>query len=143
MDQAEHIAKAIEHRDRAVDKKLLFSTRFIALKFAFNHAMRAYAQAKDEQLAMAISVAEIFDTRLDNSGKSWTESEDDQIVQLKSEGVESQVIAALMKRTPYAVATRISSLVGRKRLFISVDGRIVGSLEGKPVDGHFVGEVAR
>jgi hypothetical protein len=79
----------------------------------------------------------------ENDGKKWAAREDDTIVALKCQGANAMDMSRSMGRSPAAVATRLSYLVGIRRLFVNIDGVVVGTLDGQETEGYFVGTAER
>ena len=78
----------------------------------------------------------------DQSGRRWTDEQDAALVEMACEPDASMIkIALTMCRTPGAVASRLSYLVGVSKVSRHVVGRITGFLDGEPVSGVFDGEV--
>lgn len=72
--------------------------------------------------------------------KKWTPTEDRALVDQACEPGSTLVTLALsMNRTPGAVASRLTHLVGIKKVSREIAGRIIGSLDGEPVEGYFEG----
>jgi hypothetical protein len=78
----------------------------------------------------------------DQAGRRWTDEQDAALVELACEPDASMIKMALtMCRTPGAVASRLTYLVGVSKVSRHVVGRITGYLDGEPVSGVFDGEV--
>lgn len=77
------------------------------------------------------------------SGKRWTDSEDTALIELAASGNDVQQIGLALSRSPGAVSSRISHLVGIKRISVEFAGTIKGQLNGEEVEGTFVGEVRK
>ena len=81
---------------------------------------------------------------LERNGKRWDRDEDDALIDLVTEeDMSIAQIAITMGRTPQAIQTRVSHLVGIKRLSSDVAGRFKGTLDGVEVDGYIDGTVTR
>lgn len=78
----------------------------------------------------------------DQSGRRWTDEQDEALVEMACDPDASMIkIALTMCRTPGAVASRLSYLVGVSKVSRHVVGRITGYLDGELVSGVFDGEV--
>lgn len=77
-----------------------------------------------------------------NSGKPWDENEDVWIVDSRADGMRVEEMAKVLLRSPFAVATRLSQLVGVTRS-IEVERQIDGVLNGDKVSGLFEGTMRK
>lgn len=74
--------------------------------------------------------------------KRWTKAEDEALVEMASqEGATAAGLAAIFGRSPQAIATRLSELVGIERTKQTVLGRFVGTIGGAHVEGQAEGTV--
>lgn len=78
--------------------------------------------------------------------KRWTEEEDNALVEMAvlfDGNLENLFFMAPMwfGRTPDSVKTRLSYLVGKKRLTVKVEGKFEGDFEGELVKGQISGLV--
>jgi hypothetical protein len=74
--------------------------------------------------------------------KRWTEREDEILVdQACQDGMTLLQLALAFNRTPGAVSSRLTYLVGVSKVSRVVAGRLIGYLDGEPVDGHFEGKL--
>jgi hypothetical protein len=79
-----------------------------------------------------------------SSRKRWTPDEDDALVdQATREDATMIRLALLFNRTPGAIQSRLTYLVGINRMSSHVVGHLTGYLDGEPVAGFVVGEVTR
>lgn len=99
----------------------------IELHFAMNDCMKA-------QRSMMLM-------ETPNNHLAWTQEEDEWLVDARARGEEIHTIAAHLGRTPAAIATRLSALIGVPRSEI-VTQYIEGTVDEAPVRGLFHG-VAR
>ena len=80
----------------------------------------------------------------DRNGKRWTDDEDTLLVEFASrDDMTVTQIALNIGRTPSAVQTRLSYLVGVQKVSAKVAGRFVGWLNGEQVEGDIDGEVIK
>lgn len=81
---------------------------------------------------------------MERDKKRWTPVEDETLVDLASRGTESLMrIAVSLRRSPGAVTSRLTYLVGIRRVSEEIAGRITGFIDGEPVEGFFSGTLAR
>lgn len=77
-----------------------------------------------------------------NSRKRWTDVEDNLLIEaVCSEGATPARISAQFGRTPSAINSRITYLVGVKRLSQKIAGKFIGEINGENVNGFAVGTV--
>ena len=77
--------------------------------------------------------------------KRWTPEEDEMLIEYLCLGeTPSQVELALaFGRTPSAIKTRVSQLVGIGRLSQQIAGKFIGTIDGEQVEGKIVGTVMK
>ena len=76
--------------------------------------------------------------------KKWTPEEDELLIEIVARGEESiSEVALMFGRSAGAIATRVSYLVGIKKVSEEVAGKFVGSLDGKHVEGVINGTVRK
>jgi hypothetical protein len=149
--------------DKLIDKREEFRDRYARYRYGARKQgdMFRRSQEADHLLEMALEVIDaLSDTMpeltriLDgatevlanpaNNNTRWSAEEDEHLIELACAGESPVKMAATFYRSPAAVATRISQLVGVKRLFINVNGRFVGTLdEVVEVDTHVDGRLYR
>lgn len=76
--------------------------------------------------------------------KRWTPEEDDALVSVAADGKLSLLsMAVAFRRSPGAVSSRLTYLVGIRRLSQEVAGRVTGFIDGEAVDGFFTGRLTK
>ena len=77
--------------------------------------------------------------------KRWTEEEDTALIEFASreDAPNLMDLSLTFQRSPAAVSSRLTHLVGIRRITEALMGRITGYLNGLPVDGAFHGVVHR
>jgi hypothetical protein len=78
-----------------------------------------------------------------NARRRWSEEDDDMLIELASDGVSISTIAFSLRRSPSAIQSRISHLVGIQKLTQEVAGRFIGQLDGKHIEGDISGTVTK
>lgn len=82
----------------------------------------------------------LYSKTAERSNKRWDKDEDELLVDLVSEGRTSLTqIAISMGRTPAAIQTRLSYLVGIRKITQEIAGRFIGTLNGEDVSGYIDG----
>lgn len=112
-----------------------------------------YRKYSEVLMALVIAQTELVDGLLteqqhlleghaSQSGRRWTDEQDEALVELACEPDAAMIkIALTLNRTPGAVASRLTYLVGVSKVSRHVVGRITGYLDGEPVSGTFDGEL--
>ena len=78
------------------------------------------------------------------SGKRWTSEEDRVLIDLATADDAAIIpIATTLGRSPQAISSRLTYLVGISRVTQEIAGRITGYIDGNPVDGQFVGTITK
>lgn len=79
----------------------------------------------------------------EKNNKRWTPEEDELLIEKVCEGYTSLELATTFGRTANAISTRISHLVGIKRLTQNVDGYFRGDVNGVFTEGNISGCVSK
>ena len=85
----------------------------------------------------------------DRQGVRWEAWEDELLVGIAADGEDLDLrhalanLAGSLGRTPAAVSSRLSYLVGMRRMSQEVSGRLEGFLNGLPIDGTISGTLHR
>ena len=78
----------------------------------------------------------------DRSNKHWTKEEDETLIELVCEGKDNiHQLSTIFGRSPGAIKTHISDLVGRRRLTQEVAGRFIGTINGETSEAVICGTV--
>ena len=82
----------------------------------------------------------VTNNTLERSRKRWDKDEDETLIELAADDRFSiGNIAIYMGRTPGAIASRITYLVGIQRMSQEIAGRFVGQINGELVNGYIDG----
>jgi len=104
----------------------------------------AYASLSDVNEALLRAEALRLGENGARSGKRWTEDEDEALVYAACNDNATMLTLALdFNRSPGAVQSRLTYLVGVHRISRQVVGRLTGYLDGEPVKGVFEGKIER
>ena len=91
--------------------------------------------------------AELFDRMATDSEKKryqrWSNEEDEILIELVTSGRPMTEVSACMGRTVPAINTRVSKLVGLKRLEAKIAGQFIGTLNGEAISGHVEGRLRK
>lgn len=78
--------------------------------------------------------------------KRWTPEEDEMLIEylcLENEPPSQVELALAFGRTPAAIKTRVSHLVGIGRISQKVAGRFIGTINGEEIEGRIEGTVMK
>lgn len=84
------------------------------------------------------------DKQAEKSRKKWTQEDDELLIEIVARGDTSiNEVSLIFGRTPGAISTRVSYLVGIKKISESVAGKFTGYLNGGYVEGIINGTVRK
>ena len=76
--------------------------------------------------------------------KRWTQEEDEMLIEAATDGTKTIIdLSTAFGRTPSAIQSRITKLVGIKRLTADVAGRFIGTINGEFVEGDIDGTLRK
>lgn len=80
----------------------------------------------------------------DQGRKRWTQEEDELLIEAATDGTKNIIdLSKAFGRTPGAIQSRITKLVGIKRLSAEVAGRFIGTINGEFVEGDIDGTLRK
>lgn len=88
-------------------------------------------------------VDRVSDKTCANHRKKWTDIEDEQLINAVCDETSIIEVACLFGRSPSAIKSRVSYLVGIKRITSDVAGRFVGTINGDKVEGNIKGQITK
>lgn len=86
-------------------------------------------------------VAERFLDSMENANKRWNDEDDNELIEMACNDIPEVFMAAKLKRSPSSIKTRISYLVGTKRLSQKVAGKFIGKINGEQTEANLVGTI--
>lgn len=100
---------------------------------------------QQELINKAISELNRMDDQVgERSRKRWTEQEDNLLIeQAAKDNATTVELARIFGRTPGAIQSRISYLVGIERLSSKVAGRFIGTIDGEQAEVEIDGIVSK
>ena len=82
------------------------------------------------------------DIDYDRSHKRWTPEEDNALIdEVCCDDMNIHKLSTMFGRSPGAIKTHISELVGRKRISQEIAGRFIGIVDGEQIDAEINGTV--
>lgn len=90
------------------------------------------------------NVNRAYESTNERAGKRWDDDEDNALIELASDESNTIMqIAITMGRSPGAIQSRISYLVGIRKLSQAIAGRFIGTINGEHVAGVIDGELRK
>lgn len=84
------------------------------------------------------------DKTSERSHKKWSSIEDEQLIDAVSKGDSSIIeLSCAFGRSPSAIKSRVSYLVGIKRVSSEIAGRFIGTLNGISIEGNIKGQLVK
>ena len=107
--------------------------------------LKAHGVQSEVLAAAQKTIHELEAGMAENAGRRWSKEADEALVEMASrdDGHTVVTLAGMFGRSPGAVASRLSDLVGMRRITGEQYLRLSGQLNGKEVDGVFVGTAER
>lgn len=82
------------------------------------------------------------DIQYARGNKRWTSDEDNELIeQVCREDINIHKLSAIFGRSPGAIKTHISELVGRKKISQEIAGRFIGMIDGELTDAKINGTI--
>ena len=78
-----------------------------------------------------------------NNRKRWSAGEDELLIEYVSKNVSIHEISKIFGRTPAAISTRVSELVGINKLSQEIAGKFIGKLNGMDIEAHIDGTLIK
>ncbi len=104
--------------------------------------IKAYSTMSEGVKKASKQIDRCTDIEYDRGNKRWTSEEDETLINLVCDGKDNiHTISTILGRSPGAIQTHISYLVGRKRLSQEVAGRFVGTINGIDAQATICGTV--
>lgn len=105
--------------------------------------IQGYVLMSEALTAANREIAQLKGAEATQSRKRWTPEEDEVLIEQAADGNSLIQLALDFNRSPQAISSRITYLVGIQKMSREVAGHIIGFLDGEPVDGHFEGQVTK
>ena len=104
--------------------------------------IKAYCKQSEWLKKATMQIDRCTDIEYDRGNRRWTSEEDETLISLVCEGKYNiHMISTMIGRSPAAITSHISVLVGRKRLTQEVAGKFIGTINGESAQGEIVGTV--
>lgn len=81
------------------------------------------------------------DDSKEKSHKRWTEQEDNLLIEMVCKDESMPILSAALGRTVPAIKTRLTYLVGVKRLSQKVVGKFIGEINGEQTEASLAGTI--
>ena len=90
------------------------------------------------------SIKRANDKTSERSHKKWSSIEDEQLIDAVSKGDSSIIeLSCVFGRSPSAIKSRVSYLVGIKRVSSEIAGRFIGTINGASIEGNIRGQLTK
>ena len=99
-----------------------------------------------EELAMGYQrqIDRMNSLSFERNGEKWTDEEDGHLIELVCDGNTPMVeLCTIFGRSPGAIQTRISYLVGIRRVSSEIAGKFIGTLNGAKIEGNIKGNLIK
>lgn len=99
-----------------------------------------------EDIAMSYQrqIDRINSLSFERNGERWSDDEDGQLVELVCNGNIPMVeLCTIFGRSPGAIQTRLSYLVGVKKVSSEIAGKFIGTLNGAKIEGNIKGNLTK
>lgn len=104
--------------------------------------VNAYIELSDGLKKATMQIDRCTEVDYDRGNKRWTNEEDETLINLVCEGKTNiHKISTILGRSPGAIQTHISYLVGRKRITQEVAGKFIGFINGITAEAEICGTV--
>lgn len=102
--------------------------------------LKALVQINELKKAACLQAHRVTTDNNDKKYQRWTENEDKLLIDLVcDESISMLELSTTMGRTVPAIKTRLSHLVGVKRISQKIAGRFIGKADGEEIDSELVG----
>ena len=92
---------------------------------------------------MLVESERMSDSYAERGNRRWSPIEDDALIELVTSDTNLIQLSLTFGRSPSAIQSRITHLVGIKRISKEIAGRFVGTLDNFEVEGFIVGTVTQ
>ena len=84
----------------------------------------------------------LSDIEHDRSNKRWSKEEDELLINLVCDETQNiHQLSSIFGRSPTAIKSRVSELVGVRKLTQEIAGRFIGRIDGEDISGNISGTV--
>lgn len=130
------LVKVSEQRPKSIVVELNTYRKYVPF------ILKAYCMVSDLNKKATMEAHRCVDIEYDRGNKRWSSEEDETLINLVcSEEYNIHKISTVLGRSPNAIQTRISFLVGRSRLTQEVAGRFIGTINGISANAEIKGTV--
>lgn len=136
FQKAYKVLKDLGSEKNNVSKELLAYRKYVPM------ILQAMEQMQEINRRLSKSFERIETDSEEKSGQRWTPEEDEMLIELVTDSKWSTIeISTTLGRTVPAIKSRVSKLVGLKRISQEVAGRFIGTINGNDVEGTISGTV--
>ena len=138
VNAARQLAKVSTERPKSIIVELNVYRKYVPIM------IKAYCIQSEGMKKAVKQIDRCTDIDYDRGNKRWTNEEDETLINLVCEGKENiHRISTILGRSPGAIQTHISYLVGRKRLTQEIAGRFIGTIDVKSAEAEICGTLIK
>ena len=136
IEAFQQLAKVSTNRPKSIVIEVNIYRRYVPMM------IRAYCKQSELNKKAVMEVERCTDINYDRGNKRWTPEEDETLINLVCEGEYNiHKLSTMIGRSPGAIQSHISYLVGRKRLSQEVAGKFIGKINGEETQADIVGTI--
>lgn len=124
IDKAVFAIEDMRHQRPNVANELRTFRKYVPILIRFCYQQQKLIDGYEKLFARIESDSE------DKKGQKWCDQEDELLIELACSGMSMLELSTTLGRTPGSIKTRISRLVGTKRISQEIAGRFVGYVNG-------------
>ena len=138
VNAAQRLALVSSQRPKSIVEEVRIYRKYVPIM------IKAYCIQSEGMKKAAMQIWRLTDVDYDRGKKRWSKEEDEMLINLVCEGNENiHQISTILGRSPGAIQSHISFLVGRKRLTQEVAGKFIGTINGETTQAEICGTVYR
>ena len=136
VEAVQQLAKVSTERPKSIIVELNIYRKFLPI------LLKAYFVMSEGTDKACKQVERCTNIDYDRANKRWSKEEDEELINIVCDGKENiHQISTIFGRSPGAIKTHISELVGRKRLSQEVAGRFIGIIDGIEANAEIKGTI--
>ena len=136
LNAAGKLMLTVSQRPKSIVEEVRIYRKYVPIM------IKAYCTQSEGMKKAAMQIDRLADVEYDRGNKRWSKEEDEMLINLVCEGKENiHKISTILGRSPGAIQSHISFLVGRKRLTQEVAGKFIGTINGESTEAEICGTV--
>ena len=136
VNAAQRLALVSSQRPKSIVEEVRIYRKYVPIM------IKAYCAQSEGMKKAAMQIDRFGDVEYDRGNKRWSKEEDETLINLVCEGKDTiHKISTILGRSPGAIQSHISYLVGRKRLTQEVAGKFIGTINGESTEAQICGTI--